>query len=215
MGDAHYLPQPTLSEVPGSGARRVARGASGRVAAGALLPRGLHPTTAGGGDRVPEQACGLRHPIPRCGRSDARHRRRATSPRCRDRCSRSAAHLGADPAAPPASALHCPRRWPFAGSNSMGGVQTGVLPAGARPLATVPNIVPRTIAGGVRGRRAAFLRHTRGPGRAQRLRRTSRYPARGRMPSRWGCCHRYCGRHYRSGRGLGGHPLEHSGQTQS
>ena len=24
---------------------------------------------------------------------------------------------------------------------------------------------------------------------AQRLRRTSRYPARGRMPSRWGCCH--------------------------
>ena len=43
--------------------------------AGALLPRGLHPTTAGGGDRVPEQARGLRHPVPRCGRSDARHRR--------------------------------------------------------------------------------------------------------------------------------------------
>ena len=26
---------------------------------------------------------------------------------------------------------------------------------------------------------------------------------------------RYCSRHHRSGRGLGGHPLEHSGQTQS
>ena len=41
------------------------------------LPRGLHLAGAGGGDRVPEQACGLRHPVPRCGRSDARHRRRA------------------------------------------------------------------------------------------------------------------------------------------
>jgi hypothetical protein len=38
----------------------MARGAAGRVAAGALLPRLRHLTGAGRGDRVPEQARGLR-----------------------------------------------------------------------------------------------------------------------------------------------------------
>src|SRR3977135_3283329 len=39
------------------------------------------------------------------------------------------------------------------------------------------NAVPRTVAGGVRGRRDAILPHTRGPRRAQRIRRTSRRAA--------------------------------------
>ncbi len=51
----------------------MARCASVRVAAGALLPRRLHLAGAGGRDRVPEQARGVRHPVPRCGRCDARH----------------------------------------------------------------------------------------------------------------------------------------------
>ncbi len=43
MGDAHYLPQPALPEVPGRRGAAMARRPRGRAAAGSLLPRRLHP----------------------------------------------------------------------------------------------------------------------------------------------------------------------------
>ena len=48
MGDAHYLPQSPLPEVPGGRGAAMARRPRGRAAAGSLLPRRLHPA---GGDR--------------------------------------------------------------------------------------------------------------------------------------------------------------------
>src|SRR5712664_4565776 len=42
MGVAHYLPQPTLPEMPGCSARRVAGRATGRIAAGAVFSCRLH-----------------------------------------------------------------------------------------------------------------------------------------------------------------------------
>ena len=129
--------------------------------AGALLPRGLHPTTAGGGDRVPEQARGLRHPVPRCGRSDARHRRRSRAFRRRDRRGRPAPHLGANPAAPPASALHCPRRWPPPAQMKLDGWL-----AGRGSSCRFASSRDGSALCSLRGRRVALLRHTRDPGRA-------------------------------------------------
>ena len=43
MGDAHYLPQPPLPEVPGRRGAAMARGPRGGAAAGSLLSRRLHP----------------------------------------------------------------------------------------------------------------------------------------------------------------------------
>src|SRR3954451_3856324 len=57
--------QPALPEVSGPRACRMARSAAGRVTASAVFPRRLHPAGGGGGDRVPEQTRGLRHPVPR------------------------------------------------------------------------------------------------------------------------------------------------------
>ncbi len=51
--------------------------------------------SAGGGDRLPQQARRLRHSVPCRGRRAARHRRRPAPPRRRDRRRRRAAHLGA------------------------------------------------------------------------------------------------------------------------
>src|SRR6266446_7068193 len=48
------VPQPTLPEVPGAGARRVACRPTGRAAAGAVLPCRVHTAGTGGRDRVPE-----------------------------------------------------------------------------------------------------------------------------------------------------------------
>ena len=72
------LPRPALPEVPGSGARRMAGGAPGRAAAGALLPRRLHRAGAGRRHRLPQQAGGLRHPVP--GRGARRLRGVAADP---------------------------------------------------------------------------------------------------------------------------------------
>ena len=63
MGDAHYLPQPALPEVPGRGGAAMARRARGRAAAGPLLPRRLHPAGGDRRHRVPEQGRRLRPPV--------------------------------------------------------------------------------------------------------------------------------------------------------
>ena len=65
MGVAHYLPQPPLPQMPGAGARRMARASTGRTVTGAVLPRRLHPAEAGGRDRLPEQGHRLWDPVPR------------------------------------------------------------------------------------------------------------------------------------------------------
>src|SRR5205085_2778334 len=62
------------------------------------------------------------------------------------------------PAPPPASALHCPERRPVAGSDKLDLLSARILPACARPLAAVPQAVPRTATSGVRGWRIALLR---------------------------------------------------------
>src|SRR3546814_6511400 len=56
-----FLPQPALSQVPGTGPRRVAGGPPGRAAAGALVPCRLHAAGPGRRDRLPEQGHRLRH----------------------------------------------------------------------------------------------------------------------------------------------------------
>ena len=162
---------------------RVARGAAGRVAAGALFSCHLHLAGTGGGDCVPEQARGLRRPVPRCGRCNARHRRRPQASRGRDRRGRGAAHLGASTTAPSAFALHRARRRPVIRWHAVGGGLARLLSAGACPLPAVPCAVPRAVTDSVHGRRVALLRHARGHGRIHRLRRASRYTAR--QPIGW------------------------------
>ena len=128
------------------------------------------------------KARGLRHPVPRRGRDAARHRRRSQASRRRDRRGRRAAHLGADPAPPSASALHRPGRRPLARPDALGRLPARLLPAGARALAPVPRAVPDAAARGVRGRRAPLLRR-RSPTLAEPAAFAARLDAlrRGRM----------------------------------
>ncbi len=60
MGNAHYLPQPALPEVSGSGSSRVVGRARGRAIASAVLPRRVHATGADRRHRLPEQGRHLR-----------------------------------------------------------------------------------------------------------------------------------------------------------
>jgi len=66
------VPQSPLSQVPGRLPRRMAGRPKGRVAAGAILPPGLHPAVGDGRDRLPQQPRGLCHPVQGRGR-DAAH----------------------------------------------------------------------------------------------------------------------------------------------
>ena len=120
---------------------------------------------------------GLRHPVPRRGRGDARHRRRPT-------------HLGAEIGAVAVlhtwgqtlqhhPHLHCivPGGGLSPDRHAVGIVPARVLLAGAGALAPVPHAVPGAAAGGVHGRRIALLRRAVGLGRARRVRRASRCTA--------------------------------------
>ena len=145
------LPQPALPEVPGSGPRAVARRSPGRAAAGAVLPRRLHPAGADRRHRAAEQGGRLRHPVPGGGRDAADHRRRSQASRGRDRHDRGAAHLGAEPASitrmsiASCRAAGC-RRGP------LDRLPARLLPAGAGALPPVSPAVPGAAAGGLRCR---------------------------------------------------------------
>jgi integrase/recombinase XerD len=96
-----FLPQPSLSQVPGAGARRMARASTGRTVAGAVFPRRLHPADAGRPDRLPEQGRRLRDPVPHGRRDTHHHRRRPQASGRTNRRHCSAPYLGSDPAAEP------------------------------------------------------------------------------------------------------------------
>src|SRR5262245_60948286 len=108
--------QPALSEVPRSGARRMARGTPGRAAAGPLLPRRLHRAGSDRRDRLPEQGHGVRHAVPGHGRDAAHYCGRSRAPRRRDRHAGRAAHLGTKSAA----SSPCPLRVPGGGPSPDG-----------------------------------------------------------------------------------------------
>ena len=141
------LPQPPIvRECRGSGARRDgSRRVEAEFAADAVPPRGLHLPPP-----VAEIAFQNKQAVYAILFHAAAEAMRAIAARPRHLgaeigAARGAARLGADPAAPSASALHCPRRWPFhAGSNSKWvACRPGFFLPVQRPLAAiVPNIVP-------------------------------------------------------------------------
>ena len=73
---------------------RVAGGARGRAAAGALLPRRVHAAVGDRRHRLPEQGGDLRPAVQGLGRDDAHDRGRSQAPRRPDRHHVGAAHLG-------------------------------------------------------------------------------------------------------------------------
>ena len=143
------LPQPPLPEVPGLDARAVAGGAPRRAAPGRILPRGVHPAAPIAAlayqNKALSTTCCSRRRRRRCAR-----RRRPAAPGRRDRLPGRAAHLGPEPAAPPASALRRARRRHLARRQALDRLPAGVLPAGAGAVPAVPGQVPRAAAGGVR-----------------------------------------------------------------
>src|SRR5215210_7730496 len=88
------LPQPALPEVPGPNRESLARRPSGRPAAGALLPRGLHPADARRSSRVPEQGRGLRPAVPDRRRHAHHDRSGPEAPRRQDRPHGRAVYVG-------------------------------------------------------------------------------------------------------------------------
>ena len=111
MGDAHYMPQPALPEVPGRGARQIgspsARPSCCRCRTSTSSSRCRRRSP-----RSPSRT--RRRSTPSC--SEPRPRRCARSPPIRehlgrrDRLLRGAPHLGPEPAAPSACPLRRPRR---------------------------------------------------------------------------------------------------------
>ena len=94
MGDAHYLPQPPLPEVPGNCRHGLAGRTPSRVATGFLLPRRLQPPRANRCDRLAQQVRRLRRAVQGGGRDAHHHRCRPQAPWRAHRSDRRAAHLG-------------------------------------------------------------------------------------------------------------------------
>src|SRR5579863_5228631 len=163
------VPKPSLRQMSERGARGVARGASGRTAAGSLLPRRLHPAASGGRDRLSEQADGLwpAHARRRRGAHDARRR----APGRQDRPDRGAAHVGpdADPSSP--CPLSRPRRRRRPRRPALDPLQAELPLVRPRAVEDLPPVVPRRPGGGIRARRTRLLRRSRSARRPRRLRR--------------------------------------------
>ena len=81
MGDAHYLPQPALPEVPGRRGTGMAGRARGRAVAGRLLPRRVHAAGSDRRHRLAEQGRDLRSAVQGVVRDDAHDRRRPEASR--------------------------------------------------------------------------------------------------------------------------------------
>ena len=127
----------------------LARGASGRSAAGGVLPRGLHAAGADQRDIAYYNKAviyGLLFDVAaetlRTIAADPQASRRA------DRRHPGAAHLGLGADASSARAWHRPRRRAVARRRALGRLPARLLPAGARALAAVPAALPRRTRGG-------------------------------------------------------------------
>ncbi len=138
MGVAHYLPQSALPEVPGLGARAMARRTASRTPSRAVFPRRLHHAGPRRRDRLPEQGRRLCHPVPLRGRDARHHRGRPQASRRSARRDRRPPYLGPDPVTPSAYPLRRARRWTFARWHTLGRLPARLLPAGARPLPAIP-----------------------------------------------------------------------------
>ena len=167
MGDAHYLSQSALPQVPGRRrAPGLARRAAGRPAAGALLPRRLHAAGADGRASPFRTRPRLRHPVQGRGRDAAHHRRRPQASRRRDRPRRGAAHLGPAPAPSSARPLHRARRRPVAyPSGSIGRAWIACRPGFFLPVRVLSRLFRRLFLRGAAsrlcGRQSGLLRRPR------------------------------------------------------
>ena len=141
--------------------RRLARGARGRAAAGAVLPRRVHAAGQDRRHRLPEQGQGLRPPVQGRGRDADHHRGRSQASRRRDRRYRRPAHLGPEPRSSSACSLHRAGWRHLARRRSLGSLPARLLPAGARALAPVPAAVPARSRSRIRCGRAAVLHRSR------------------------------------------------------
>src|ERR1019366_2857337 len=138
------VPQPSLSEVPGCGAREVAGSEEGRTVAGRILPRGLHPAGTDSGDRFLQQRNGLRYSVPRHIGNVTHHRPRSETSGRGDRFFRHSAYLGTEFAAPSAFALRRARWRPFARSGALDLVPAGIQRSGPGAVVSVSPPVSRT-----------------------------------------------------------------------
>ena len=183
MGGAHYLSQSPLPEVPGGRGEGMARRPRGRTPAGSLLPRRIHPAGVDRRRRIPEQGRRLRPPVQDRRRDADHHRGRPQASGRAYRPHHRAAHLGlgADPSSP--RPRHCPGRRPVTRRRALDRLQTGLLPARAGAVASLPPALPRRARSPACGRPPRLPRRPRAPPREDRLRR--RRSRRCAAPSGW------------------------------
>ncbi|MGY4183008.1 hypothetical protein ACVIHH_008299 [Bradyrhizobium sp. USDA 4518] len=187
MGDAPYLPQSALPEVPGLGARNGSpndrpNSFPYRISTSSLPCR---PT--------PERSPFRTRPssMPSCSAARPRHRHHRGQPqasRRSARCDRRSPYLGPDAATPSAYPLRRAWWWTFARRHTLGRLPARLLPAGARPLPAVPQSVSARAPSCLRGWPVGLLWRSR-PSR--RIRRAPRSTSADRLPSRWGRCRRH------------------------
>src|SRR5450755_1003976 len=137
------VPQPALSEVPEWRRPALARSTPGRSVARAVLPRRVHLAGALKRHRLHQQGTPLWTVVRYRRRDPAHDRRRSEALGCPDRNHSGAAYLGLGADSSSARARHRTRRRPRAGHRTVGALQTGVLPLGAGPVASVPASLPR------------------------------------------------------------------------
>ena len=129
-----------------------------------------------GRDRVPEQARGLRHPVPRRGRDAAHHRRRSQPSRRRDRRRSPCCTPGDRPCS---TIRTCTASFPAAASRPTATRWIACRPGFFLPVRVLSRLFRRLFLGTAAQRRStagelALLRRARSPGRARRLRRAPR-----------------------------------------
>ena len=152
------LRQPPLPHLPGHGRGTVAGGPRRGVAPRAVLPPRLHAPGCPRPDRPGQSAGRLRPAVAVRRRDRARGGRRSRAPGCPDRRAGRAAHLGPEPAVPPARPLRRARWRVVAGRHALGRLAPPLLPAGAGPEPGVPRQVPGGTPRGVRQRAAPSRR---------------------------------------------------------
>lgn len=178
VGEAHCLPQSTLSEVPGRGTRAMACRAASRTPSVPYFHVVFTLPASARRDRLPEQ--GVVYAILfRCAAETLTTI--AADPK----------HLGAQlgvtpcsiPEARPCNSCPLCRAWwwTFARRHTLGRLPARLLPAGARPVSAVPPRVSARAASCLRGRPLALLWRSRPPRRSRPVRRAPRSAPTGRL----------------------------------
>jgi len=173
------LPEPALSQVPGSSASGLARGAAGQTARRAVFPRGLHAARSARPAGVAEPASALRSVVPCCFGDASGDCPRRAAPRRPDRLYGRVTYLGTDPAASSPPALRRPGRGAFPGRAALGCGPR--IPARTCAQPPVPGQVPRLSAAGLRGGSLCADRPAPGSGPAKGLARVPRTGCEDRM----------------------------------